>query len=165
MIDTEQGTISIIGCKGHTNGVYKLKSSTAEMLRIYIAKNQDTYPFPTGRAIGQAWIYFRKRASEKLCEPELLKIQLKNLRNYSGAVFYNTKGKDPIATQRHMRHKRLDTTQHYLQGIITTDNDEWTHKTVQLGTPTTIKEIEELADLGYQYYTEADGYKIFRKLK
>jgi integrase len=165
-IDPEQGTISVNGCKGHTNGVYKLKTQTAEMLRQYLAKHPEPYPFPESRAMSLMWQQYRKKASRKLCEPELLKIQMKNLRNYAGAIFYNAKGKDPIATQRFMRHKKLDTTQQYLQGIMLyEENEEYTTKTVQLGTPTTIREITELSDAGYQYYTEANGYKLFRKRK
>jgi len=165
-IDAENGIISIKGCKGHTNGLYKLKTTTAEMLRQYLAKHQDPYPFPDPRAMSECWQYYRRRASRKLCEPELMKITLKSLRNYAGAIFYYGKGnKDPIATQRFMRHTRLDTTQHYLQAIIIPEDEEYTTKTVQLGTPTTLKEITELSDNGYQKFTEADGYQIFRKRK
>jgi integrase len=165
MIDAEQGTISIIGCKGHTNKVYKLKAPIAELLRLYLAKHQEPYPFPDSRAVSTAWQYYRKQTAKKLLEPQLMKIPLKSLRNYSGAIFYNTKGKDPWATMRHMRHRRLETTQHYLQSIVTTEAEEYTHLTIQLGTPTTIKEIEIAIDEGYQYVTDADGYKLFHKRK
>lgn len=165
-IDAENGTLSVKGCKGHTNGVYKLKNQTAQMLRQYLAKNQDPYPFPDPRSMGQCWWYHRNLTAKKLCEPELRKIQMKNLRNYAGAQFYYGKGnKDPIATQRFMRHKRLDTTQWYLQSIIIPEDEEYTTRTVQLGTPTTLKEITELSDGGFQKFTEADGYQVFRKRK
>lgn len=163
-IDPTQGTISIQGTKGHENGVYKLKPETAEMLRRYLSKHKEAYPFPTPRAIASAWRYCRKIAAAKLCRPDLLKIPLKNLRNYSGAIFYN-KTKDPIATKRHMRHVRLQTTWHYIQTIVTTYEHEYTHKTVKLGEPNTIKQIEELADAGFTKLTEADGFIIFRKQK
>ena len=42
---------------------------------------------------------------------------MKSLRNYAGAVFYLTMGKDPIATKNFMRHKRLEQTMDYLRGI------------------------------------------------
>ena len=165
-IDKQTGTISITGVKGHTNGIYKLKPQTAEMLREYLTKHPEPYPFPASRCMGKSWIGARQRAAKKLCDPELLKIPLKNLRNYAGAIFYYGKGnKDPWAVMKFMRHKRLDTTQDYLRGMVTPNEDEYTHKTIQLGTPTTIKDIEEAVDSGFKLASEADGYQIFVKLK
>jgi len=115
--------------------------------------------------MGEVWRSTRKRAAKKLCQPTLIKIQLKNLRNYAGAIFYKTKGKDPIATKRFMRHVKLETTMNYLQAINLDEPEEYITKAVQLNTPTTIKEITELSNAGYQYLTEADGYKLFRKPK
>ena len=165
-IDTERGSISIIGVKDHTNGVYYLRPQTADMLRGYLAKHAEPYPFPQSRSIGKSWEGARARAAKKLCDPALLKIPLKNLRNYAGAMFYYGKGnKDPWAVMKFMRHRRLSTTQDYLRGMATPQEDEYTHKTIQLGTPTTIKEIEEAIDTGYKLASEADGYQIFVKLK
>jgi hypothetical protein len=36
---------------------------------------------------------------------------------------------------------------------------------VQLGTPTTLKEICELAEAGFTKFTEIEGYQIFKKPK
>jgi integrase len=163
-IDTEQGLISIRGHKGHASGTYKLKTHTAEMLRTYLNKHKQERPFPRSKVIGDIWRRTRARAVKKLCKPELSRILLQNLRNYSGAqLYYRTQ--DPIAVMRHLRHKKLETTMHYIRGITLNGEEEYTTKAVQLGTPTTIKEITELSDAGYQYYTEADGYKLFRKRK
>jgi integrase len=165
-IDAEQGIIVIKGTKGHDTGKYKLKEQTANMLRFYLADNRQEYPFPRSEIIGQVWRETRERASIKHAQPQLREIPLKNLRNYAGAIFYNTKGKDPIATQRFMRHKKLETTQHYLKAIVTnSENDEWITKAVKLGTPTTIQEIIELSNEGFTRLTEADGYQLYRKLK
>jgi hypothetical protein len=52
-------------------------------------------------------------------QPELANIQLRNLRNYSGAQFYNSMPiRDPVALMRHFRHKKLETTMHYIRAII-----------------------------------------------
>jgi integrase len=165
-IDTQRGSISVIGVKDHTNGIYVLRQQTADMLRGYLAKHPEPYPFPQSRSIGKSWEGARARAAKKLCEPELLKIPLKNLRNYAGAIFYYTKGnKDPFAVMKFMRHRRISTTQDYLRGMIPPQDEEYTHKTIQLGTPTTIREIEDATDAGYKLASEANGYQIFVKLK
>lgn len=165
-IDKEHGILSVTGVKGHDNGIYPLKATTAEMLRQYLAKHPEPYPFPEPKGMGNAWVGSRKRASAKLCEPDLNKIPLKSLRNYAGAMFWYGKGnKDPWAVMKFMRHKKLSTTQDYLRGMTTPEEDEYTHRTIQLGTPTTIKEIEEAVDTGFKLATQADNYQVFVKLK
>jgi len=165
-INREEGKISINGTKQHNNGIYKLKQRTADMLRNYLSRHTKEYPFPKPNYMRDAWIRARKRAIAKLCKPELNKIPLKNLRNYAGAQFYKGKGNhDPIATMRFMRHKRLEQTLHYIQSINLDEPEEYTTRTIQLGTSSTQKEIIELLDAGYTFITDADGYKYFRKRK
>jgi integrase len=158
-IDTEQGIISIRGCKGHASGSYKLKTKTAEMLRIYLFKNPQKYPFPKSEVMGQVWRDTRERTAKKLCKPELNSIPLKNLRNYSGAKLYY-KLVDPIAVMRHLRHKKLETTMHYIRGITIGGEEEYTCKTAK-----TIQEATQLIENGFQYVTEIDETKLFRKRK
>jgi integrase len=106
-IDMEQAIIRIRGVKGHASGTYHLKQRTAEMLRIYLHKHPEEHPFPNPHAQSQIWVDTRRKASQKLCKPELDKIQLRNLRNYSGAQLYkNLPIRDPIAVMRHLRHKK-----------------------------------------------------------
>jgi len=158
-IDTEQGIISIKGTKGHASGSYRLETRTAEMLREYLAKDQSEYPFPQPKVMSQMWRKVRNRLADNLKQPELKKIPMKNLRNYSGAKLYYSI-KDPIAVMRHLRHKKLETTMHYIRAITIGGEEEHTCKTA-----TTVKEATELIELGFQYVTEIDGYKLFRKRK
>jgi hypothetical protein len=167
-IDTEQGILNIIGVKQHNNGIYKLKTKTAQLLRNYLAKqtSQTRYPFPKPKALGETWRRARTEAATKFSETTLQNIPLKNLRNHAGAIFYKTTGKkDPIATMRFMRHKRIDQTLHYLQTINLDEPEEYITRAIQLGTPTTMKDIIELSNAGYTKLTEADGYQYFRILK
>ncbi len=48
---------------------------------------------------------------------------------------------------------------------MATQEQEWISKAVQLGMPTTLKEIMELVEAGFRKETEADGYQIFRRHK
>jgi hypothetical protein len=106
--------------------------------------------------MGEVWRQTRRRASQKLCNPALAKIPLKNLRNYSGAQLYY-KLQDPIAVMRHLRHKKLETTMHYIRGITTGGEEEYTCKTA-----TNVREATDLIEHGFQYVTEMDGTKTIR---
>jgi hypothetical protein len=123
-IDTSKpnAVISVIGTKEHDNGTYYLSTGTSDMLREYIKwrktkqhkhnliqpmqKDPSLYPFPTQNSLGDSWIKARRQASKKLCKPELENIELKDLRNYAGAIHYITMGRDPLETKKFMRHKK-----------------------------------------------------------
>ncbi len=158
-IDKEQGIIIIKGHKGHGTASYKLRQQTAEMLRIYLHKHPEQYPFPQAKIMGQVWMETRKRAAAKLCQPQLREIPLKSLRNYSGAKLYYATH-DPIAVMRHLRHKKLETTMHYLRGIVTDGEEEFTCKAA-----CNAKEAMQLIEIGFQYVTTIDGLQLFRKRK
>jgi len=100
------------------------------MLRTYLSKyGKGTNPFPTPDQMADAWRNARRKASKALCNQEILKIPLKNLRNYSGARLYlSLPIRDPIAVMRHLRHKKLDTTMHYIRGMVINyeDDGQWT---------------------------------------
>jgi hypothetical protein len=99
------------------------------MLRIYIHEHPEEHPFPNPHAMGQVWIDTRTRTAQKLAKPDLNKIELRNLRNYSAAELYKKKLpiRDPIIVMRHLRHKKLDTTMHYLRAIVLDyeEDDQW----------------------------------------
>jgi integrase len=161
-INTETGEITIIGTKGHGSGTYKLKTRTAEMLREYIRNNPQEYPFPRPKIMSQIWQEVRNRVAENLNQPELRYIPMKNLRNYAGAIFYKTHERCAISTMRFMRHKKLETTMHYLRAINLDEPTEYDTRAIKLGEPDTQKLIIEYSNAGYQKLTDADGYIYMR---
>jgi integrase len=158
--DPTQGIISIKGLKGHDSGNYKLKPPMAEMLREYLTLYQTEYPFPQPKVMSQMWRRARTHASTNHNDPTLKNIPMKNLRNYSGAQFYLNYEKDTIGTMRHLRHKRLETTMHYLRAIVLDAEPEYVCRTTK-----TIEEDAQLINAGFQYVTERDGIKLYRKRK
>jgi hypothetical protein len=164
-IDTQQMIISIEGVKGHDSKAYKLTPQTNNMLINYLAKHPEEYPFPTSRNITRAWVNARTKILNHMQLKEVKYVQLRNLRNYSGAQFYLTHERDPIATQRHFRHKKLTRTQHYLKAIVLDAPTEYITIAIQLGQPDTQKQILEYSNAGYSKLTEADGYLYLRAIK
>jgi integrase len=69
-VDIERGKVTIEGTKGHASGTYKLKPRTTEMLREYIAKNPQDYPFPKPKMMSQIWRRVRNRLADNLKQPE-----------------------------------------------------------------------------------------------
>ena len=157
--DQTQAIISIKGLKGHGSANYKLKQPTAEMLREYLARYQKTCPFPQPKVMSKMWRTARTRASMNHNDPSLKTIPMKNLRNYSGAQFwYNFP--DPIGVMRHLRHKRMETTMHYLRAITLDGDIQYDCKTAK-----TPEEITKLIELGYTLADTIDGIHLYRKRK
>jgi integrase len=158
-IDTEQGIITAEGNKGHRGRSFKLKQKTAEALRTYLNRHTQERPFPNPKAMAEAWREARTRAATRLNKPELKQIMLKSLRNYSAAqLYYSTQ--DPWRVMLHLGHKKLDTTQHYISGMIPQGEAEYTCKTAK-----TPEEAIALIESGFQYVTTIEGLQLFKKRK
>jgi hypothetical protein len=63
---------------------------------------------------------------------------------------------------RFMRHKKLETTLHYIRSITLDEPTEYKTVAIQTGQPDTQKEILEYANAGYRFFDEADGFKYYR---
>jgi len=158
-IDSQQGIISVQGCKGHNSRTLKLKLKTADMLRRYLHRYTTDKPFPNAKAMGEAWRTHRNRLAETLEEPQLKTIPLRNLRHYHATMLYD-KTKDILLVKQRLGHKKIETTMLYTQLITFSENEEYTCKTA-----TTIKEATQPIENGFQYITEIEGTKLFRKHK
>ena len=157
-LDLENGSINAIGCKGHLPRTLTIKPKTLAMLKRYLIKNQGEYPFPTSRRMYEAWRRFRNDLAEKLQDLSIKQIRLYDLRHFYGTMTYH-KTKDILYTKMQMGHSKIETTLIYTH-LVNFKEDEWTH-----GVARTLEEACKLVDAGFEYVTEMDGAKIFRKRK
>jgi integrase len=161
-IDIEHATIAIRGKKRHLSGRYKLSAQATKMLVEYLETHSTEKPFPPAHAISQVWIDTKKRAAKKLSNPELLKIPCKNLRNYSASRVYMKTKNSFIAVMQHLRHRKYDTTAHYIRGFVA---DEETDKYETKMTKEE-KDIPTLQENGFEYqFTTPQGTMVFRRKK
>jgi len=158
-IDSEQGIISAQGCKGHNSRAIKLKQKTADMLRHYLTKYTTEHPFPNSRAMGDAWRKARNKLAETLQEQQLKTIPLRNLRHYYATRLYD-RTKDILLVKQRLGHKKIETTMFYTQLITYNEEDDYTCKTAS-----NVKEAADLIENGFEYITEMEGLKLFRKRK
>jgi integrase len=156
-IDQERGIMNVIGCKGHNSRSFKLKQQTTQMLRNYLAKYTKENPFPNSKAMGDIWRRTRNTLAKKLNQPDLHTVPMRNLRHHFATHTYD-QTKDILLVKQLLGHKKLETTMFYTQLITFDQDDEYTVKTAR-----DIKEATDLLEHGFQYVTDIDGYKIFRK--
>lgn len=104
----------------------------------------------------------RKVIARKLNNLRIQKIKFKTLRHYKGTVLYH-KTKDILHVKETLGHKDINNTLVYVHlesAIFKTGNDSFTVKTAK-----TVTEAQNLLEVGFEYVTDIDNVKIFRKLK
>jgi integrase len=154
-IDLEKGLLNVQGAKGHSSRTFKLKTETIALLEQYFQKYAK---FPNSEWIQRAWRRLGDKTSKELNEPSLRNIRLYDLRHFYGTMLYH-KTKDILFTKTMMGHKKIETTLLYAQ-LIAFGDDEWSSAVAK-----NIKTACSLIEQGFDYVTEMEGIKIFRKRK
>ncbi|UCH69771.1 MAG: tyrosine-type recombinase/integrase [Candidatus Bathyarchaeota archaeon] len=160
-IDLERGAITVKSAKFGNPRVLKLKPSTQAMLREYIEKNNpslDQKLFPNPSAIRHSFARYRNLVAVKLHEPTLKKIRLYDLRHHFATMLYH-KTKDILYVKEQLGHKRLENTLIYTH-LVDFKDEEYIVRVA-----TTVKEACQLLEAGFEYVTEMDDAKLFRKRK
>ena len=161
-IDLQNGATHITGAKHTVGRVGKLRPNTLEMLKQYILKNHlstnDRLFKCQSKNIGEQHRRLRNRLAQKLQDSTFKSIRLYDFRHFKATMEYH-KTRDLLHIKTLLGHKDLRTTLRYTQ-LLDLPNDEYTCKTA-----TTVEEATQLIENGFEYITEMDGLKLFRKRK
>jgi len=103
----------------------------------------------------------RKRIANNLQNPKLHLIHFHTFRHYKATMTYR-KTRDILHVKTLLGHKSVNNTLKYIQysNILETNSDEWTCKVAK-----NLDEATQLIESGFEYVTEIDGVKLFRKRK
>jgi len=100
----------------------------------------------------------RKRVAHKLQSPRIDKITFYTLRHLYGSLEY-FKTKDILHVKERLGHISITSTLIYTH-LVNFESDEY-----HTATSKSLKRDEELLKAGFEYVTERDGNKIYRKRK
>jgi len=169
-IDLENGVVHPTTAKGGSGRSVKLPASTVALIKEYVGKrflglqdrifanSKDQKPWRISKGARDGWIHLRNAIAKKLQEPELKLIRLYDLRHFYATMLYH-KTKDILLVKRMLGHKNIEHTMIYTH-LLGFAEDEWICKAAE-----TVKEAQGLIEAGFQYVTEMDGVKLFRKRK
>ena len=105
----------------------------------------------------------RRKLASKLDNPRLLKITFTTLRHWKGTMEYH-RTKDILHVKKVLGHKDITNTMIYINLEAATlqigVNDQFIVKVAS-----TVEEACKLVEVGFEYVTEVNGTKIFRKRK
>jgi integrase len=113
---------------------------------------------PNTSTIAKGFRKQRNRLSKKLQNPRLKQIHFHTLRHWKANMEYH-KTKDILHVMQVLGHKNINNTLMYTQLINFEDGDYYCK------TAKTLKEDQELVEAGFEFVTERDGIKIYRKRK
>lgn len=100
----------------------------------------------------------RKKISYKLQNPRINRITFHSLRHFYGTIEYN-RTKDILHVKERLGHRNINSTLIYTH-LVNFEGDEY-HTSVAKN----LKKDQELLEAGFEYVTERDGAKIYRKRK
>ena len=123
-----------------------------------VFRNPDIDEINTLNSMRRSFQRQRKRAAIKLQNPRLEQISFRTLRHYKATMEYH-RTKDILHVMRLLGHRNIKNTLRYTQ-LIDFGSDEYVCKAAK-----TLKEAQELVESGFEYVTEMDGVKLFRKRK
>ncbi len=105
------------------------------------------------------WFYMKRmQLAKKLQNPRIRKIGFKTLRHFKASMLYHST-KDILLVMRTLGHKDIRNTLIYTHLIDLVD-DDFVCKTAK-----TLEEASKLIEAGFDYVTELDGIKLFRRRK
>jgi integrase len=107
---------------------------------------------------GKNFRAMRSNLARKLNDPTIKSIRLYDFRHWYATNLYH-KTRDILLVKQQMGHKRIETTLIYTQ-LLNLNEDEWICKGA-----TNKEEAMKLIEVGFEYVTEIDGTKLFRKRK
>ncbi len=103
----------------------------------------------------------RKRIAEKLKNLEINLVTLRSIRHWKATIEY-LRTKDFLHLQEVLGHKNIQNTLKYihLANAISKQQDHWICKVAK-----TLDQATEHVESGFEYVTEMDNIKLFRKIK
>lgn len=157
-IDFVNSTISITPEKRSHARIFKISPKLLSALLV-LPRNSDkifgTYDLSGFRS---SFNRQRKRTAKKLGNPRINQITFHTFRHWKATMEYH-KTKDILHVMRLLGHKNIKNTLIYTQ-LVNFEDDDFICKTAE-----NVKEAKELIEAGYEYVTEMDGLKLFRKRK
>jgi len=160
-IDLEQGIIHIQSAKHGNPRSLRLKSETWANLKLLIGKMKPQLKariFAEQERLAKNWREERLRAYGETGNVELLKIRLYDLRHFYATRLYNAT-RDILRVKNDLGHRSIQNTLRYTH-VVNFRDDEYHSATAR-----TIEEACKLVESGFDYVTDIDGVKVFRKRK
>jgi integrase len=163
-IDFQSNTIAINAPeKGSNTGIYNVTSELLARIQTLPRSTERIFGKASVDSITNTLISARKKLAFSFCNPRLIQIHFHTLRHWKLTAYAHAV-KDPLLVQMFAIHKDMKSTSgyiHYAEIVYQRSHkDEWTVRAAK-----TVEEATELVSVGFEYVTEVEGFKLFKKRK
>jgi integrase/recombinase XerD len=158
-IDLTTEIIRITPEKGSTPRAFAISPKLTKMLSMQTQHKGRIWNYASITTLKAIFRKQRKRVATKLQDQKLLQIHFHIFRHWKATIEY-AKTKDLLYVQRLLGHKNIKTTIRYTQLLTLPQNEEYICKAAK-----TVEEASSLIEAGFQYVTDINECKLFRKLK
>jgi integrase len=157
-VDTENNVVRINNPeKGSASRTIKLSDKTVAMIKALPKKSSYIFSTKT-RSLESVFDRQRNKLAMKLQNPRLKQIHFHTFRHWKATITYH-KTRDILLVKYMLGHKRLENTEVYTH-LVDFQSEEFHSATAK-----TLDEAKMLIEDGFEYVTEMEGVKLFRKRK
>jgi integrase len=157
-VDLEHGLITMNAPEKHSlPRQFKISGKLAAMLNCLPKKGDRVFSVDL-RTMRKRFMWQRSKIAEKVQNPRLRRITFHVLRHWYGSMEYH-KTKNILHVQERLGHRSITSTMIYTH-LVNFESDEY-----HTATSKSLKEDEDLLKAGFDYVTERDSVKVYRKRK
>ena len=163
-LDLERSAVTITPEKGSNPRQLRISNRLIQMLShqphkwTYIFRNPQIQPEKSMRTFQKGYEQQRQLLAEKLQTPRIESISFRTLRHWKASTLYN-KTRDILLVKATLGHRCIQSTLVYTH-LLASKEDDFICKVAK-----DVKEAASLIELGYDYVTDVEGMKLFRKRK
>ena len=160
-IDLVTNTIRITPEKGSNPRIFRISMKLANMLsRLPRGNTQKVWIYKNSRYLDKQFRRQRKKALGKLVNPRIRQIHFHTLRHWKATMLYH-ETKDVLYVKQFLGHKSIENTLKYIQleqALFQNMSEDFICKVAK-----TLKDATELIEAGFEYVTDMEGCKLFKK--
>jgi integrase len=158
-VNTENLTISINNPeKGSRSRTVKVSAKTIAMINALPRKHGEYIFNPYRASLQDTFKRTRNRLARTIQNPRLQQIHFHTLRHWKASMEYK-RTRDILHVQRMLGHKSIQNTEIYTH-LIEFENDNYYSATAK-----TVEDARKLIESGFEFVTDIDDVKLFRKRK
>lgn len=158
-LDFEGDTVRVNEPEKNSNPrILKVSNKLAAMLNALPRTSERVFGAVLRTSVYNTFWEQRRRIAQKLQNPRLLQISFHTLRHWKATTEYH-RTRDILYVKQLLGHKSITNTILYTQ-LISFESDEYSSAVAK-----TLDEARKLVEAGFEYVTDVEGNKLFRKRK
>jgi integrase len=157
-VNATSKTVALTPTKNHNSRVLPISSNLLGRILRLPRRNERVFACKALDDFRRRYEDMKKKLSVKIDNPRIREVAFRSFRHWKATTEYR-RTKDILHVKYMLGHKRLENTLVYTH-LVNFENGDYVCKVAK-----DLGETAALIEQGFEYVTEMDGVKLFRKLK